>query len=279
VKIIYTRHSLTEEINNLREQSLSIGFVPTMGALHKGHFQLLKTARKENHIVICSIFVNPVQFNSETDLEQYPRNIEQDIVLAESYCDILFIPSVEEMYPMPPQEEFHFGLLASTMEGAYRPGHFNGVAIVVKRLFELVQPAIAYFGIKDFQQLAIINQLVYDYDMKILIRSIDTVREEDGLAMSSRNRLLSPQARSIAPFIWQTLQKAQLLKKEKSPREISNWIREQFNGHKSFTLEYAQLVDAETLEEVNEYQEGESIVACVAVWLDQVRLIDNIMII
>jgi pantoate--beta-alanine ligase len=269
---------LIEEINKLREQSPQTGFVPTMGALHNGHLQLIKTAREENDIVVCSIFVNPVQFNSALDLEHYPRNPENDIALVKNYCDILFMPSVAEMYPRPPQEEYHFGLLEATMEGQYRPGHFNGVAIVVKRLFDLVQPDIAYFGRKDFQQLAIIKQLVHDYNMKITIRSIDTVREDDGLAMSSRNRLLSPQARSVASFIWQTLCKAQLLKKEKNPREISHWIQEQFNGHKSFSLEYAQLVNAETLEEVNEYNQAENIVACVAVWLDKVRLIDNIMI-
>ncbi|MDR2409237.1 MAG: pantoate--beta-alanine ligase [Bacteroidales bacterium] len=278
MKIIYTRHSLIEEINKLREQSLQTGFVPTMGALHKGHLQLIKSAREENDIVVCSIFVNPVQFNNASDLERYPRSPENDIAMVKSYCDILFMPCADEMYPTPPQEEYYFGLLESTMEGQYRPGHFNGVVIVIKRLFDLIQPDIAYFGRKDYQQLAIIKQLVHDYDMKITIRSIDTVREDDGLAMSSRNSLLSPQARSVAPFIWQTLHKAQLLKKEKNPREISNWIREQFNGHESFTLEYAQLINAETLEEVNEYKEGESIVACVAVWLDKVRLIDNITI-
>jgi pantoate--beta-alanine ligase len=279
VEIIYTCASLLETINILRQKSQQVGFVPTMGFLHAGHIELLKSAQKENDVVVCSIFVNPVQFNSVADLERYPRNSEQDIELVNSYCDVLFMPSVEEIYPNPPQEHYDFGLLESTMEGYYRPGHFNGVATVVKRLFDLVQPNIAYFGKKDFQQLAIIKQLVHDYDLKIIIRAIETVREKDGLAMSSRNNLLSPQARSIAPFIWQTLVKAQSLKAEKKPCEISEWIREQFKTHKEFTLEYAQLVNAETMEEVNEYNQAKNIVACVAVWLDKVRLIDNITIV
>jgi pantoate--beta-alanine ligase len=266
-------------MNTLRKKSLHTGFVPTMGSLHAGHLQLLKYAQAENDIVVCSIFVNPVQFNNTEDLERYPRNQEGDIAMINSYCDILFLPSIEEMYPNPPQEHYHFGLLESTMEGYYRPGHFNGVAIIVKRLFDLVQPKTAYFGKKDFQQLAVIRKLVHECNLKINIRAIDTVREEDGLAMSSRNRLLSPHARSIAPFIWQTLLNAQTMKEEKNPSEIKTWIEEQFKKQKEFTLEYAQLVNAETLEEVNEYNQADTIVACVAVWLDKVRLIDNITIV
>lgn len=279
MEIVYTQTSLLEKITALRKKSLQIGFVPTMGALHKGHVQLLKSAGEENDIVICSIFINPVQFNNTADLERYPRNPEEDIALANSYCDILFMPSVEEIYPNPPKEQYHFGLLESTMEGYYRQGHFNGVAIIVKRLFDIIQPDIAYFGKKDFQQLAIIKKLVQDYNLKITIQAIDTVREEDGLAMSSRNKLLSPHARSVAPFVWKTLLKAQILKKEKNPSQISEWIQEQFKNHQEFKLEYAQLVNAETLEEVTEYNQAESIVACIAVWLDNVRLIDNITIV
>ena len=278
MEIIYTKASLIEKRNELKNKSLQTGFVPTMGALHAGHLQLIKQARLENDIVICSIFVNPVQFNNPTDLERYPRNPEKDIELISSFCDILFMPSVAEMYPSPPKETYHFGQLESVMEGLHRPGHFNGVAVVVKRLFDIVQPDTAYFGKKDFQQLAIIRKLVEDYNLKLQIREIETVREEDGLAMSSRNSLLSPHARSVAPFIWQTLQQAKTLKNEKNPQEIKEWIAEQFNKNIFFTLEYAELVNAETLEEVKEYSQAENIVACVAVWLDNVRLIDNITI-
>ena len=278
VEIIYTQNSLIEKRNELRGKSLRIGFVPTMGALHAGHLQLIKQARTENDIVVCSIFVNPVQFNNPTDLERYPRNPEQDIELIRSYCDILFMPSVQEMYPAPPEETYHFGKLETVMEGYFRPGHFNGVAVVVKRLFDIVQPDTAYFGKKDFQQLVIIRQLVKDYDLKLKIQAVDTVREKDGLAMSSRNKLLSPHARTIAPFIWQTLRQAKNLKDEKNPREIKAWMTEHFNKNDFFTLEYVELVNAETLEEINAYSQAETVMACVAVWLDNVRLIDNITI-
>ena len=278
MNIIYTQSALKEQRNELKKKSLQIGFVPTMGALHDGHLQLIKQARKENDIVVCSIFVNPIQFNNPTDLERYPRNPEKDIEMIKPYCDMLFMPSVEEMYPNSPEEKYHFGSLETVMEGLHRPGHFNGVAVVVKRFFDVIQPDTAYFGKKDFQQLAIIRKLVENYNLNLKIKAVDTVREADGLAMSSRNNLLSHQARSVAPFIWQTLQQAKSFKKEKNPQEIKAWIEEQFNKNKFFTLEYAELVNAETLEAVNEYNQAENIVACVAVWLDNVRLIDNITI-
>ena len=279
MEIVYTQTALKEKRKELKNKSLKIGFVPTMGALHAGHLQLIKQARKENDIVICSIFVNPIQFNNPTDLERYPRDTEKDMELINDYCDMVFIPSVEEMYPSPPTETYHFGTLETVMEGLHRPGHFNGVAVVVKRFFDIVQPDTAYFGKKDFQQLAIIRKLVADYHLNIDIQAVDTVRETDGLAMSSRNKLLSPQARSLAPFIWQTLQQAKKLKNEKNPHQIKEWIEGEFNKNNFFTLEYAQLVNAQTLEEVNQYSQAENIVACVAVWLDNVRLIDNIIIV
>jgi pantoate--beta-alanine ligase len=279
VKIIYRQTFLAEEINKLRKKSIHIGFVPTMGALHAGHLQLLRQAKAENDIVVCSIFVNPVQFTNQEDLMRYPRNFKQDVALANNLCDVLFMPSVEEMYPVPPTENYYFGKLDSILEGYHRPGHFNGVAIVIKRFFDLIQPDIAYFGQKDFQQLVIIRKLVQDYHIKAKIQAVATVRETDGLAMSSRNQLLSCQARKIAPFIWQTLSGAKTFRKTKSPQEINQWIRERFNENKAFTLEYAQLVNADTLEEVTDYNQAKSVVACIAVWLDKVRLIDNITIV
>ena len=276
MKIVYLQTELTAKLNEVREKSLRIGFVPTMGALHEGHLKLIKQARMENDVVVCSIFVNPIQFNNPTDLERYPHTPKEDIALIEKYCDILFMPSVQEMYPCPPTENYHFGTLETVMEGQYRPGHFNGVATVVKRLFDIVRPHTAYFGKKDFQQLVIIQKLVKDYGLPVKIQAVDTVREKDGLAMSSRNKLLSPHARSVAPFIWQTLQKAKTFTKEKNPRQISEWIREEFNKNKDFTLEYAQLVNSETLEEADDFGSAKNIVACVAVWLDNVRLIDNL---
>ena len=279
MEIAYTQASLIEKLNQLREKSPKTGFVPTMGALHQGHIQLLKQAKTENDNVVCSIFVNPVQFNNPTDLEHYPRTPQEDIEAVKDYCDILFMPSVEEMYPYPCTENYDFGELELVMEGHFRPKHFNGVAIIVKRLFDIVKPDIAYFGKKDFQQLVIIQKLVNDCKLNIKIQAVDTVRDEDGLAMSSRNKLLSKDARNQAPFIWQTLKNAKSLKYEMSPAEITLWIHEQFNKNKNFTLEYAQLVNSKTLQEVTHYNQAENIVACVAVWLDNVRLIDNITIV
>ncbi len=278
MKIIHTKQVLSDTLNQLREQPLKIGFVPTMGALHAGHLRLLEQAKVENDIVVCSIFVNPVQFNNASDLKHYPRDLEKDIALIENRCDILFAPSVEEMYPTPPEEKYDFGKLETVMEGQFRPGHFNGVAIIVKRLFDLIKPDTAYFGRKDFQQLAIIRKLVKDYNLNIKIQAIDTVRKNDGLAMSSRNKLLSEQARKEAPFIWKILSEAKTLIKDKNPQELSLWIKENFNNNEAFTLEYIQLVDAETLEEISQYNKAKNIVACIAVWLDNVRLIDNITI-
>ncbi|MDR1878389.1 MAG: pantoate--beta-alanine ligase [Bacteroidales bacterium] len=279
MKIIYKQNILAQTADELRKKSLQTGFVPTMGALHAGHLQLLKQAKAENDVVICSIFVNPIQFNNAADLERYPNSPEQDIALLNDVCDILFMPSVEEMYPVLPTEHYDFGTLETVMEGYYRPGHFKGVAIIVKRFLDLIQPDRAYFGEKDFQQLVIIRQLVQDYHYKTIIRAVSTVREDDGLAMSSRNRLLSPQARAVAPFIRRTLSEAKTLKEKKKPYEIAQWIQQQFDNNKSFTLEYASVVNAKTLEEITEYSQAESIVACVAVWLDNVRLIDNITIV
>jgi pantoate--beta-alanine ligase len=249
-----------------------------MGALHSGHLRLLEQAKAENDIVVCSIFVNPVQFNNAFDLERYPRDLEKDIVLIENRCDILFAPYAEEMYPTPPEEKYDFGTLETVMEGQFRPGHFNGVAVVVKRLFDLVKPDTAYFGKKDFQQLTIIRKLVKDYNLGIKIQAVDTVREDDGLAMSSRNKLLSEHARKEAPFIWKILSEAKTLIEEKNPQELTLWVQEKFNNNEAFTLEYIQLVDAETLEKISQYNKSENIVACIAVWLDNVRLIDNITI-
>jgi len=278
VKIIHTRQSVSDTLDKLREQPLTIGFVPTMGTLHAGHLRLLEQARAENDIVVCSIFVNPIQFNNASDLERYPRHLDDDIALIEDICDILFVPSIEEMYPVPPSEKYDFGTLETVMEGQFRPGHFNGVAIVVKRLFDLVKPDIAYFGKKDFQQLTIIRKLVEDCGNNIKIQAVETVREDDGLAMSSRNKLLSPEARKMAPFIRQTLLEAKSLVEKKNPQELSLWIKDIFDKNEAFTLEYIQLVDAHTLEEIKNYTQTENIVACIAVWLDNVRLIDNIMI-
>jgi len=277
MQIIYTKDNLTEAINRLKNSALRIGFVPTMGALHEGHLALMRRAKAENDALVCSIFVNPIQFNNAEDLEHYPRIPEEDIALIDGLCDILFMPSASEMYPEPPTESYDFGYLENVMEGRFRQGHFNGVAIVVNRLFSMICPDTAYFGKKDFQQLAIIRKMVEDTHSSVKIVAVETVREDEGLAMSSRNSRLSEEARKSAPFIFQTLTKAKELTINKSPQEINQWIKEQFEVKKEFQLEYAQMVNGETLEDISDYQ-ADSIAICLAAWLDNVRLIDNITI-
>ncbi|MCL2132192.1 MAG: pantoate--beta-alanine ligase [Lentimicrobiaceae bacterium] len=278
VKVIYTKAHLAEEIRCIKGNFKRIGFVPTMGALHEGHLALMRKAKADNDVLVCSIFVNPIQFNNAEDLERYPRVPEQDTALMDGLCDVLFMPSVSEMYPVPPEESYCFGLLENVMEGKHRPGHFNGVATVVNRLFEMVQPDAAYFGKKDFQQLAIIRKMVENTRSNIKIEAVDIVRENDGLAMSSRNSRLSEEARKSASFIFQTLTKARELTHAETPQEVNRWIKEQFDNRTEYKLEYAQIVNGVTLEDISDYHQADSIVICLAAWLDNVRLIDNITV-
>lgn len=278
MKIINKQFDLQTSIKACKQLGQQIGFVPTMGALHNGHLNLIKQARKENDIVVCSIFVNPIQFNNKEDLEKYPRMPEKDISLIKQYCDICFMPSVEEMFPTPPTEQYNFGTLETVMEGAMRPGHFNGVGIIVGRLFHIVEPNKAYFGKKDFQQLVIIRRLVEMLNLPIEICPIEIARDNDGLALSSRNQRLSKEARKIAPFIYQTLVSAKQQIEYHSPKELEEWIIQQFTNNKNFKLEYVQIVDGNTLQQVTDYQSSNSIIICIAAWLDNIRLIDNIAI-
>lgn len=274
--IVNTISALQNAVNTYKKEGKQVGLVPTMGALHNGHLTLIKQAKAENDIVVCSIFVNPVQFNNQEDLEKYPRLPEQDIALIQNYCDICFMPSVEEMYPTPPTEKYDFGQLEQVMEGAMRPGHFNGVGIVVNRLFHMVQPHRAYFGKKDFQQLVIIQHLVKTEHLNIEIRPVEIVRAEDGLALSSRNQRLSEHARKEAPFIYRTLQAAKANMNHMSVPQLQAWIEQQFATNTNFELEYVQIVNGETLQPVHNYDECSSIVICITAWIDNVRLIDNI---
>ncbi len=253
----------------------NIGFVPTMGALHQGHISLIKRAVSEAKVIVCSIFVNPIQFNNKEDLEKYPRDEENDLqLLKKAGCNMVFIPSEQEMYPEEVTENYQFGALEQVMEGAFRPGHFNGVAVVVKRLFDIVKPQKAFFGEKDFQQLAIICQLVKQENIQVEIVPCPIVREEDGLAMSSRNMRLSLEDRAQAPFIYQMLQMAKQYSAIKKAEEVRKIITKQFENNPHFKLEYFEIVDAETLQPVSFFEEHESVVACVATWLGGVRLID-----
>ena len=269
-----TKQFLSKE----KTKGRSIGFVPTMGALHEGHLELMRRAKRENDLLAVSVFVNPIQFNNPDDLKKYPRDLEKDRKLLESVgCDVLFAPAVEEMYPEEEvTEKFNFGKLETVMEGAFRAGHFNGVAVVVKRLFNIIEPDKAYFGEKDFQQLAIIQKLVEMEKMPLEIVPCPIVREEDGLAMSSRNERLTVSERAIAPIIYQTLQEAVNLKNSKSPDEVKAWVTEKFSESPEFELEYFEIADDKALQPVSEWDKSVGTVGFVAAFLGKVRLIDNI---
>lgn len=255
----------------------SIGFVPTMGALHQGHTSLVDKAVKENDVVVVSIFVNPTQFNDKSDLKNYPRTPDSDIkLLGESGVHYIYMPLEQEIYPEPDNRIFDFGLLDKVMEGEHRPGHFNGVAQIVSKLFDIVEPHRAYFGQKDFQQLAIIRQLVNLLNFKIDIIPCPIVREKDGLAMSSRNLLLEPSIRQSAPLIFKTLNDARSKVNNFSVKELINWVVTNIDKDHNLTVEYFSLVDSITLQPVLNWNDSESIIGCIAVRAGKVRLIDNV---
>jgi pantoate--beta-alanine ligase len=255
----------------------TVGFVPTMGALHEGHIALIMKSIAENELTVCSIFVNPTQFNNLDDLKKYPRTLEQDCeILQDAGCDVVFAPSAEEMYPTLPSLKIDFGYLEHIMEGKFRPGHFNGVGIVVAKLFNIVKPTKAYFGQKDVQQVAVINRLITDlsFDLKMVV--CDTIREKDGLAMSSRNRRLSPEARGHATKIFQSMIIGQkLLLEGYSTFVVKNKVLDFYKENPQFKLEYYEIADFETLESIDELNPKRRTAIIVAAHLDGVRLIDN----
>jgi len=270
----------TNFIKQQRKDGSTIGFVPTMGALHQGHLDLMLRAKQENDILVVSIFVNPIQFNNPEDLDKYPRDLVADMELLEDIgCDILFVPSVTEMYPKKVTKDYSFGLLETVMEGASRPGHFNGVAIVVSKLFDITLPHKAYFGEKDFQQLAIIKKLVEMEKIPVEIIPYPTVRETDGLAMSSRNKRLTNEERIVAPFIYQTLKFAKTHSKTTSPDSLKQQIISMLNNKHEFDLEYFEFTDDKELQPINSWNSAAGIIAFVVVKLGEIRLIDNIRII
>jgi pantoate--beta-alanine ligase len=256
----------------------TVGFVPTMGALHKGHLSLVEKAMTENDLVVVSIFVNPTQFNDSSDLERYPRNLDADLTLLEPLgCHFVFQPSVEAIYPEPDNRIFDLGGLDKVMEGKFRPGHFNGVAQVVSRLFEFVKPDNAYFGLKDFQQLAIIRYLTAQMKFPVNIIACPIIREANGLAMSSRNELLSEEERRNAAVIYQTLNKSHALKESYSVSGLEKWIQSEINKNAFMDVEYAEIVDTDTLQPVESWSNPGTKIVCVAVWCGKVRLIDNMV--
>ena len=256
-----------------------IGFVPTMGALHNGHRSLVERARKENDTVVVSVFVNPTQFNDKNDLKNYPRTPEADCAVLESAgADIVFMPSVEDIYPEPDTRVFDFGLVDKVMEGATRPGHFNGVAQVVSRLFALVNPARAYFGEKDFQQIAVIKAMVEQLNIDIDIVECAIVRGEDGLALSSRNELLTPEHRAAAPHIYDTIKQCAEKMESMTPDELTAWVVATIDSNPLLKTIYFEAVDARTMQRVERWSDSERIQGCCAVQAGAIRLIDNIKI-
>ncbi|WP_372651612.1 pantoate--beta-alanine ligase [Draconibacterium sp.] len=277
MKLVSTVQELQSEIQHLA-QGRTVGFVPTMGALHQGHISLVKQAVSENPVVVVSIFVNPTQFNDPADLERYPRTLENDMKLLEpTGCSIVFAPNAKEVYPEPDKRKFNFGKLEEVMEGKHRPGHFNGVAQVVSRLFDMVKPTKAYFGLKDFQQLAIVKNMVKQLQLPVEIVPCAIIREESGLAMSSRNELLTEEQRKNAAVISETLFKAKELKGQKSVQEITDWVTETINKNPFLDVEYFEIVDDEQLQPVKNWDEDSTKVGCVAVFCGKIRLIDNIV--
>lgn len=249
-----------------------------MGALHQGHIELVIRSCRENDITGCSIFVNPIQFNNPEDLTKYPRTLEEDLrMLTEVGCDLVFVPSVEEMYPEAVTEKYDFGDLEKVMEGASRPGHFNGVAVVVKKLLDIFEPALAYFGEKDFQQLRIIQSLVRIKNIPVEIVPCATVREADGLAMSSRNRRLNDEERKIAPEIFKTLEFAKESAGSLPVQELKQ-ICSQMLQDKGFVIDYFEIAEVETLQPIRAWDDSGEVIACVAAFLGPVRLIDNMIL-
>lgn len=277
MKLIHTIQELRTKLASNKKAGKEIGLVPTMGALHQGHASLVKRSVKENDITVVSIFVNPTQFNDKNDLKKYPRTLKADCELLDSIgCTYVFAPSAEEIYPEPDTREFHFTPLDEVMEGPRRPGHFNGVAQIVSKLFSYVEPQRAYFGEKDFQQLAIIRELVRQLNLNIQIVGCPIQRETDGLALSSRNSLLSPGERQTALHISQTLFDSLNYAKDHTLEETKQFVENSIIQKEGLELEYFEIVDGNTLQPIDSWDRSSYIVGCITVYCGNVRLIDNI---
>lgn len=282
MKIFNDSASLIKELKHLRKEGASsVGFVPTMGALHKGHISLIEKSISENDITVCSIFINPIQFNNEEDFKKYPKLYDEDLVkLKAACCDIVFIPEVSEMYPNQLLTKINFGDLEGLLEGAFRPGHFNGVGIVVSKLFNIVSPDRAYFGQKDLQQVQIVKQLVRDLSFQTEIITCPTYRSNDGLALSSRNKRLSDRGLEKALVLYKTLRNCakalQTTQQLSFAKEVASKIL--LENKTYVTLEYLEIVSLPDLKEVTTVKEGDEIAICIAAFVEDIRLIDNLII-
>jgi len=279
MQIVVSKNDLDLLLENVKKQGKSLGFVPTMGALHKGHISLIDASKKNSNITVCSIFVNPTQFNDKSDLERYPRMPEKDAALLEKAgCDVLFLPDVNEIYPKTDSRKFDFGYLDKILEGAHRPGHFNGVAQVVSILFDIVKPDKAFFGLKDYQQVLIIRELKRQLELPVEIVACPIERESDGLAMSSRNMLLSPQERSAAALIPALLKKAKQMKGlGRNVQEITLMVKSELSKNQIYNLDYFYIGDV-ALKETNTFVSGVNYIALIACFVGKVRLIDNLFL-
>lgn len=279
MKRIYTIAKLKAELRKAREKGKTIGLVPTMGALHEGHASLVRRSVSENDVTVVSVFLNPTQFNDQTDLAKYPRTLEADCQLLESCgANIVFAPSVEEVYPEPDTRHFSYPPTDSVMEGAFRPGHFNGVCQVVSKLFMMVEPDRAYFGEKDFQQIAVIRRMVDDLGFRLQIVPCPVVREATGLAMSSRNTLLTDEERLTAAHIYKTLKESKEWEKTMTVQEVHDRVVEQINAIPALEVQYYSIVDGLSLADVTDWKQSDDIVGCITVFCGSqpIRLIDHI---
>lgn len=269
--------SIQQKIESLKN-GVTVGFVPTMGALHKGHLSLVEKAKKENDIVVVSIFVNPTQFDNSEDLKNYPKTLEKDLLLLKAAnCNIVFTPTPEEIYSDDIQSQsFDFDGMEYLMEGKFRKGHFNGVGTIVERFFEIIKPHKAYFGEKDFQQLQIIRKMVEKRNLPVQIISCPIYREKDGLAMSSRNTRLTKEQRAIVPFIYKTLKKVKIKFGTKDASDVLKWVEKEFKKEPLLTLEYIEIADEETLLPIEIKNPAKKYRTFIAVFVGKVRLIDNI---
>ena len=274
-KIVDLQNALFEE----RKQGKIIGLVPTMGALHEGHASLVKRSVSENDVTVVSVFVNPTQFNDKNDLKNYPRDLDADCRLLESCgADYVLAPEVEEMYPTPDTRHFEFPPVSTVMEGAHRPGHFNGVCQVVSRLFYIVRPNKAYFGEKDWQQIAVVKAMVHQLGLGVQIVECPIVRDDDGLARSSRNSLLAPEERAIAPAIFKALKDSLTYAKKHTLKETHDKVVADINKVEGLEVEYFSIVDGNTLQDLQEWEDSSYVVGCITVYCGKtpIRLIDHI---
>ena len=279
MKVLHTIQDLKAELKAYRNEGKSVGLVPTMGALHAGHASLVERSVRENDVTVVSVFVNPTQFNDKNDLAKYPRTLEKDCeLLKEKGATIAFAPSVEEVYPEPDTRVFSYPPTDEVMEGGFRPGHFNGVCQVVSKLFMMVEPDRAYFGEKDFQQIAVIKRMVEDQKFPLEICPCPIVREESGLALSSRNSLLTAEEKDIAVNISKTLFASLEYAKNHSLEETKQWVIDTLNGIDGLEVQYYEIVDGTSLASLKEWEDSDDVVGCITVFCGQipVRLIDNI---